>query len=84
MLNALYATWDAICERRGALGVDFSGSTYVAASGHDDNAAHLDVVLQVGAMGRARCRCSGGEGVGMARRAAREAAGEGFGGGRAP
>jgi hypothetical protein len=47
MLNSLYTTWDELCEERGALGVDFSGSTYVAVSGHDDNARHLETILKV-------------------------------------
>lgn len=30
---------------QGVLGVDFSGSTFVAVSGHDDNPQHLDQIL---------------------------------------
>ena len=46
MLNSLYTTWDEVCDGAGALGVDFSGSTYVAVSGHDDNPRHLANALK--------------------------------------
>ncbi|KIY92343.1 Atrial natriuretic peptide receptor B [Monoraphidium neglectum] len=46
MLNSLYTSWDELCEEEGALGVDFSGSTYVAVSGHDDNPQHMELILR--------------------------------------
>ena len=57
MLNSLYTTWDELCEEEGALGVDFSGSTYVAVSGHDDNPRHLELVLKARAQCCVACVC---------------------------
>jgi adenylate cyclase len=47
LLNALQSTWDELCESAGALGVDFSGSTYVAVSGHDDKPEHQRIILRL-------------------------------------
>ncbi|WIA11289.1 hypothetical protein OEZ85_011413 [Tetradesmus obliquus] len=44
-LNSLYTTWEELCGQRDVLGVDFSGSTFVAVSGHDDNPGHLGHML---------------------------------------
>ncbi|KAF8057779.1 walR [Scenedesmus sp. PABB004] len=44
-LNSLYTTWEELCAREEVLGVDFSGSTFVVVSGHDDDPGHLLKVL---------------------------------------